>query len=116
MGWFFKKFLAQVCLFNLNGSTLFTTYLGGLITFPLFLELNYCADLKIEEELTRGGEAAIMRAMITNQNWRSKSPWHSDWVVVKQFFSKPSVTTLQADRKSRSKISARSCHHLCFTR
>ena len=60
--------------------------------------MNFNTDIRIEKELTRGGEASISRGMLINPNWREKYSLYADSVVIKSFFIKSGANLQEQER------------------
>ena len=60
--------------------------------------MNFNTEIRVEKELTRGGEASISRGMLIAPNWRQKYPLYADSVVIKNFFTKPGANPQEQER------------------
>ncbi len=65
--------------------------------------MNSNTDIRIEKELTRGGEGSISSGMVISLYWREKYPLYADSVVIKSFFIK-SGANLQEQEKATIKF------------
>jgi serine/threonine protein kinase len=74
------------------------TYFGDEIRFPLFLGMSFETDLRLELELTRGGEASIHQGTLVSLYWKEKYANISSSIVIKRFFTKVGATPQEQEK------------------